>query len=543
MQNVQGDPSDLSFRARVWTSALNKQPDFARQSVDQRAASRNKSETHVVRKRPYRLDLRDVEAREPDDANPVQARARTSLDVEEDSFVLRPATSANTRQENFGLRSKRSAVRRQDQMPSYHSNASGATPQHQREDLQPVVAQPDHEKSLAVRITEIIHGHRERPAERVALNRTHSESRRLHRTSKKGHRRSQPQIQSQDVDSDTLTRADSVLSRARRAFSTGTTRPTFAEQSRNGFEEHGRGGRSRTGRPHSTDGRSRNAEVFENGENFLGVDVHRDPFEPDRGASSRRANSLRREQPSSPSEASGVGEIPQQGRTHRRSYVDWDPIRHVGRRSARNFRPPEADNRHELTRSDASATRALQRRVRELEEELAAATAESRQMASQLAQLRKESATAKNTIPILEEVIRKSRQHFESKERALRLTISAMAADFEGAIKTRNEALRALSNHTGRPVILGSNRNQSVSAGSARKRGGESRKRRPSSWGSLEGSTAARRLRELEELSDPKSAPRLAVSAADRPPEAGGTGPKQSVESSRSNEVGAANVE
>lgn len=540
MQTVEGDPSDLSFRARVWTSALNKQPDFARQSGDQRATSRNKSETHVVRRRPYKLDLREGEGRGPDDPKPSQARARTSLDVEEDSFVLRPVTSPNTRQENSGLRSKRSIVRRQDQIPAHHRNSTVAAAQNPREDLQPVAAQSDNEKSLAVRISDMLHGHRERSAGGEALNRTHSESRRLHRTSKKGHRGSQPQTQTPETDTDALTRADSVLSRARRAFSTGTTRPTFVDQNGNELAEHRRGARSRTGRPHSSDGGYRNAEAFENGENFLGVDMHRDPFELERGASSRNANSRRRSQEASPSNASGLGVNHQQGRSHRRSYVDWDPIRQVGRRSAKNFRPPDPEPKPEPSPSDTSGARALQRRVRELEEELAAATAESRQLASQLAQLRKENAATKN---VVEDVIRKSRQHFESKERALRLTISAMTADFDGAIKTRNEALRALSSHTGRPVVLGSNRNATVSGGSTRKRAGEGTKRRTSSWGSLEGSTAARRLRELEELSGPSSAPKPGMAGADRPSETGDPGASQQRHSMDSGEVEVAKVE
>lgn len=126
-------------------------------------------------------------------------------------------------------------------------------------------------------------------------------------------------------------------------------------------------------------------------------------------------------------------------------------------------------------------------------------------MSSLITALLEENAATKNAVPILEDVIRKSRHHFESKERALRLTITTMDTDLALAIKTRNEALRAVAHYSGRPVSLGSQRfNSGGAVGGIPSAGSESRKR-TSSWGSLEGSTAARRLRELEELSGPLS--------------------------------------
>lgn len=521
MQANEEDPGDAdsSFRSRVWTSALNKQADFDRQSIDQNLAFRNKSEAHLARKRPYKLDLPEGGRRSADEIVPVQTRARTSLDVEGDSFVLLPGTDAQAKQENSGPRSKQSIAKRLHRVYSHHHNSSFAAAQTLHDDLQPLNLQTDHEKSLSIRITDVLYGRRERPVGAVVFSRTQSEHKRLHRSSRRGRKGPELEMRPDEIDSGALTRADSILSRARRAFSTGTTRPEMIERAGGNELVERQSARSRSGRARSSDGDSFSTGMFGNGEDLLGTEFERDNFESDRATSSRHANSLPPEQ--LPPEhrdwtvaySSQEPRQQQEGRSLRRSYIDWDPIRRVGRRSAAKSRLPEVEHKLEPSRSDTSVTRALQKRVRELEDELAVATTESRQMASLLGDLRRETAATKNTVPILEDVIRKSRHHFESKERALRLTIAAMAADFDNAVKTRNDALRALSNHTGRPVYLGSSQDPPSSGGAARQRGSGSSGRRTSSWESLEGSTAARRLRELEELSGPNSASKRSTPA------------------------------
>lgn len=497
------EEEELSSRARVWTSALNKQPAFARQTGDQSAP--NASDAVLPRRPPFSVDERDLpQAVEPgaEGEAPLSLRARTSLDMEENSFVLRPMLSSHAvpgRSTPPGKRLKSKKNR------SPHSPARARGPHAESQERGKASdAQAKLERPLSVRITDRLYGRRERPVALVAGG-SFPERKRSTRSrssmdggpselnQSRGDRSSGPnlapvhaQAHDDDGDGNTLTRTDSLLSRARRALSTGTTsrapHPLIQQPRR---REPGRRPRSLDDSFYQTGGRALDVEP-------LDIDRETDAPEPTTEPQPQRDRNPRQSTLAGGSRPKS-SQRPRHG--PRRSYVDLDPIR-------RNAGGSSASGRG---RSSGSGIRSLQQRIRDLEDEVAAATAEGARMSSLITALLEENAATKNAVPILEDVIRKSRHHFESKERALRLTITTMDTDLALAIKTRNEALRAVAHYSGRPVSLGSQRfNSGGAVGGIPSAGSESRKR-TSSWGSLEGSTAARRLRELEELSGPLS--------------------------------------
>jgi hypothetical protein len=496
------EEDEASSRARVWTSALNKQSTFVRQAGDRANAA--VSSSTPARRRPFSVDGRDLPctAAVTDGASPV-VRSRTSMDVDENSFVLRPMLSSHAgsgpapaaasktkskRRRSPPLQARGRSAREARQMQGHGAGAPRAA-----------------ERPLSVRITNRLYGHRERPTSlpsnskpRTLRGRRSMDAGpaavREDKSDDSGGPVTMPSQYTSPrqgyVDDGVLTRSDSLFSRARRALSNGTQHQhqQFHRREESRLQESLYPDSYAPAEVEllSDVGPVQNRRWQDDSVETLEVSAE--------GRGERRgAFGDAREKPS------------HQEQKNRILYVDLDPSRQKGEVGIDESRSSvNVDHGTERRSLMPPGTQALQMRIRELESELAAATSESARMASLISELQEENKAAKSAVPILEDVLRKSRHHFDSKERALRLTIATMDTDLSLAIKSRNEAIRAVSQFTGRPVAFGMNRVSSGVAGGGPASGGNSR-RKPSSWGSLEGSTAARRLRELEELSGPIS--------------------------------------
>jgi chromosome segregation ATPase len=193
------------------------------------------------------------------------------------------------------------------------------------------------------------------------------------------------------------------------------------------------------------------------------------------------------------------------------SYIDLDPSRapHNEDRQVSNV------ERRASSRGQAAWPPSYEMRMKEMENELAAALSESERMSVTIRELQEENAQTKGAVPVLEDVLTKARHHFDIKERALKRTIASLASDLSAAVQEKNEALRLLSQYTAHGVTF---REQTPPAlrfhPSSRSgiRDSNVFSRSANSGRTREvlfrDTTAGRRLEELEELSGPLSYPR-----------------------------------
>lgn len=187
----------------------------------------------------------------------------------------------------------------------------------------------------------------------------------------------------------------------------------------------------------------------------------------------------------------------------RHGYVDRDAS---GRNAARF---PSSRYSRDQSKRSWSNTRAFETRIKELESELAAANMESSRMANIITELQEENAQTKGAVPILEDVLTRARQQFETKERALKQMIAKLHSELAMAVQEKNDIANILNQY-------GRGRNsKSHSGGSSGPRSlGSypfgipkplylSRPERKSLEALAGESTAARRIEELEKLSGP----------------------------------------
>lgn len=188
----------------------------------------------------------------------------------------------------------------------------------------------------------------------------------------------------------------------------------------------------------------------------------------------------------------------------RHAYVDRDVS---GRNSP--VAPASRPIREQSRRTWTNNARAHELRVKELENELAALKCDGTRMADRVVELEEENAQIKSAVPILEDVLRRARQMFETKERALKQMITKLDSELSTAIQEKNDLLNILNQYTrGRK-----SRSHSSSFGGPRSLGSYQLGHYRSSYvssserGSFEAlageSNAARRIEELEKLSGP----------------------------------------
>lgn len=507
-----GESEEVSSRARVWTSALNKQASFARQAESSSA----RTALPIGSDRGPALNRYSVElSRAPfHDDMPLEdpalpPRARTSIDVEENSFVLQPLDSfhlggpsaPDVQRREIGQRRGPGQQNRNRRIerPSNPNRAPRAGELHGRIHNQEPARQ---EKSFLFRL----YGNRERPAStpmpspnargrggpflsptnKGVRSRTWESDRGVQSPAGGG---GSPDLHRQDsrrpnrprtsVDGPVLSRGDSFFARARRVLTTPSPRGQAGRQDPTQESTGGPHSFRREGRPHRTASptevrprssrvagrQQRRIEDVYREDDILGQHRYDEPDSRQRGEQYERVERL---------EKAGRGDSPSavQGGSHSQ------PL--------------------------PSGTRALHTRVRALESELAAAVTESSRMATLITELREEIAQTKSAAPMLEDVLRKSRVHFESKERALKMMIDNLDRELTATTKVNTELSRKLSLLTEHSTLPSGDSVRSRSTVTAASDG----ERADGLISSYDSSAAERRLQELEELSGPLSSTR-----------------------------------
>lgn len=489
------DELELSSRARVWTSALNKQSTFRKQARSD--SNLHDDMTDSPLKRPLSVDrTRQVSLALPAD---YLSRAHTSVEHDDNSFVVRPKTvpggkHAPPRRTSraFGSRvgtpgpfSERWAAR----LPSRSKAAKCPSQKISRRKSIDIVGGDDIvqrvggvENSAGVvavrasppggmgRSASPAWGGVARPPSPggVVVARQVSADRGSGRGEMGGLLPDRGPLPDEGLEGQIANSSDSAFSKARRFISDGLSmegqrdrslvvrREREREKEESGVAvgdagappqgQSGRGGVRKGDRsPRNQNHRTRRSAPASSGGGSGGVNVG----VGERGAAKEPPTiSL-----SDADEVDSQKSVPEAGQGTG-LHIDFDPIRMpldagstcdiasvLGGQDSAKAPVPIVNRRH--GESDLVARiMDLERRLGAKTNECDAKSSENERLATTVSLLEEEMVTTKSAVPVLEDVLRKSRHHFESKERALRLTISRLDSDLANAIKAKNDAER-----------------------------------------------------------------------------------------------------
>lgn len=488
------DELELSSRARVWTSALNKQSTFRKQARSD--SNLNDDVTDSSLKRPLSLDrTRQVSIALPAD---YLSRAHTSVEHDDNSFVVRPKTVPGGKpapprrtSRTFGSRagtpgpfSERWAAR----LPSRSKAAKHPSQKICRRQSIDIIGGDDFGQRVggaensagvvAVRASppgdmgksaSAAWGGVARPPSPggVVVARQVSTDRSSGRRGIGGQLPDRGPLPDGGLEGQIANGSDSAFSKARRFISDGLwmegqrDRPLAVRRAREREKmgtgvavndagaapqgQSGRGGVRKGDRsPSNQNHRPRRSAPASSGGGSGGVNV---------GVGERAAKGPPTIFLSDAAEVDSQKSTPDAGQGTG-LHIDFDPIRMPpdggSTGGVANVQGgPEPAKAPVLIAISRHGESDLVARIMDLERRLGAKTnecdaksSENERLATAISQLEEEMVTTKSAVPVLEDVLRKSRHHFESKERALRLTISRLDSDLANAIKAKNDAER-----------------------------------------------------------------------------------------------------